>query len=92
MLRTNNSGEFTVTEFASYCVDKDVQCHYSVSYNSQQNGIIERRNQMVVGMARTLLKQKGMSAVFWGEAMMMAVYSLNRSPTKALNGRTPYEA
>jgi hypothetical protein len=43
-------------------------------------------------MARTLLKQSGMSAVFWGEAVMITVYILNRSPTKALNGRTSYEA
>jgi hypothetical protein len=32
-----------------------------------------------------------MFAVFWGEAVVTAVYILNRSPTKALNGRTPYE-
>jgi hypothetical protein len=30
-----------------------------------------------------------MSAVFWGEAVVTAVYILNRSPTKALNGMTP---
>jgi hypothetical protein len=33
-----------------------------------------------------------MSAVFWGQAVVTAVYILNRSPTKALNGRIPYEA
>jgi hypothetical protein len=33
-----------------------------------------------------------MYAVFWGEAVVTAVYILNRSPTKARNGRTPYEA
>ncbi|WVZ90673.1 LOW QUALITY PROTEIN: hypothetical protein U9M48_036955 [Paspalum notatum var. saurae] len=33
-----------------------------------------------------------MSAVFWGEAVVTAVYILNHSPTKALNGMTPYEA
>jgi hypothetical protein len=43
-------------------------------------------------MARALLKQRGMPAIFWGEAVVAAVYILNRSPTKALNGRTPYEA
>jgi hypothetical protein len=43
-------------------------------------------------MARALLKQRRMSAVFWGEAVVMAVYILNRSPTKALNDRTSYEA
>ena len=47
---------------------------------------------MVVGMAQALLKQRGMPTVFWGEAVVTAVYILNRSPTKALNGKTPYEA
>jgi transposase InsO family protein len=92
VLHTDNGGEFTVAEFASYCADEGVQRHYSASYNPQQNDVVERHNQTVVGMARALLKQRGMPAVFWGEAMVMAVYILNRSPTKALNSRTPYEA
>ena len=43
-------------------------------------------------MAWALLKQRGMSAVLWEEAVVSAVYILNRSPTKALDGRMPYEA
>jgi hypothetical protein len=43
-------------------------------------------------MAQTLLKQREMPTVFWGEAVVTAVYILNRSPIKALNGRTSYEA
>ena len=91
VLRTDNGGEFTAAEFASYCADEGVQHHYA-SYSPQQNSIVERRNQTVVGMARALLKQRGMPATFWGEAVVTAVYILNRSPTKALDGRTPYEA
>jgi transposase InsO family protein len=64
VLRTDNGGEFTAAEFASYYADEGVQRHYSASYNPQQNGVIERRNQTVVGMAQTLLKQRGMSAIF----------------------------
>ncbi|KAM0824008.1 hypothetical protein ACQ4PT_016362 [Festuca glaucescens] len=92
VLRTDNGGEFTATEFASYCADEGIQRHYSAPYSPQQNGVVERRNQTVVGMARALLKQREMPAVFWGEAVLTAVYILNRSPTKALDGRTPYEA
>jgi hypothetical protein len=33
-----------------------------------------------------------MSTVFWGEAVLTAVYILNRSPTKALNRMTQFEA
>jgi hypothetical protein len=92
VLRTDNGNEFTAAEFTSYCVDEGDQHHYSASYSPQQNGVVERRNQTVVEMARALLKQWGMPAVFWGGAVVTAVYILNRSPTKALNGRTPYKA
>jgi hypothetical protein len=72
VLRTDNCSEFTVAEFASYCADEGVQRHYSAPYIPQQNGVVERRNQMVVGMARALLKQRGMPAIFWGEAVVTA--------------------
>jgi transposase InsO family protein len=64
VLRTYNSGKFTTAEFASYCADEGIQCHYSTPYSPQQNGVVERRNQTAVGMARALLKQRGMSAIF----------------------------
>ena len=92
LLRTNNSGEFTVAEFVAYCADEGIQRHYSATYSPQQNGVVERRNQTVVAAARALLKQRGMPAVYWGEAVMTAVHLLNRSPTSALDGKTPYEA
>jgi hypothetical protein len=39
-----------------------------------------------------MLKAKGMPNRFWGEAVLTAVYILNRSLTRALDGKTPYEA
>jgi transposase InsO family protein len=91
VLRTDNDGEFTMAELTSYCIDEGVQRHYSTPYIPQQNGVVEQCNQTVVGMAWALLKQRRILAVFWGEAVVTAVYILNRLPTKALNGRTPYE-
>lgn len=58
----------------------------------QQNGVIEHRNQSVVSTARSLLKSKGVPARFWGEAVSTAVYLLNQSTMKSINGKTPYEA
>jgi transposase InsO family protein len=92
VLRTNNGVEFTVAKFTSYCTDEGVQRHNSAPYSPQQNNVIKQRNQTVVGMARALLKLRGMSAVFWGEAVVTTVYILNRSSTKTLNGKTLYEA
>ena len=50
-------------EFVAYYADEGIQRHYSASYSPQQNDVVERRNQTVVGMARAL-KQRGMPAVF----------------------------
>ena len=52
---------------------------------------MERRNETVVGTAWSMLKAKALPGVFWGETVTTAVYLLNRSSSKAIGGRTPYE-
>jgi hypothetical protein len=47
---------------------------------------------MVVDMARGMIKAKKMPNYFWGEAVTMEVYLLNRSFTRSIDGKTPYEA
>jgi hypothetical protein len=74
VLRTDNGGEFTVAKCATYCADEGITRHFSVPYTLQQNGVVERRNQTVVVMARALLKQWRMPAEFWGEVVVTAVY------------------
>jgi hypothetical protein len=46
----------------------------------------------VVEMVRCMLKSKGVPSKYWGEAISTTVYLLNRSPTKSLDEKTPYEA
>jgi transposase InsO family protein len=64
VLRTDNGGEFTATEFATYCADEGIQRHFSAPYTPQQNGVVERCNQTMVATARALLKQRGMPAIY----------------------------
>ena len=64
VLRTDRGGEFTSVEFATYCVDQGVGQHHAAPYSPQQNGMVERRNQTVVGMARSMMKAKGMPTKF----------------------------
>jgi transposase InsO family protein len=92
VLRTDHGGEFTSVEFGEWCAGQGVRRHLSAPYWPQQNGVVERRNQTVVAMARSLLKARGVPAEFWGEAVVTAVYLLNRAPKKSLSGKTPYEA
>jgi hypothetical protein len=79
-------------EFMVYRADEGIKRHFFAPYTPQQNGVVERRNQTMVANARALLKQRGMPAIYWGEAVMTTVHLLNRSSTKALDGKTPYEA
>ena len=39
-----------------------------------------------------MLKAKGLPGWFWGEAVSTAVYVLNGSPMKSVDGMTPFEA
>ncbi|BAF28754.2 Os11g0656500 [Oryza sativa Japonica Group] len=89
-LRTDRGGEFTSTQFAEYCAELGMRRELTAPYSPQQNGVVERRNQSVVGTARSMLKVKGLPGMFWGEAINTAVYLLNRSSSKGIGGKTPY--
>jgi transposase InsO family protein len=51
VLRMDRGGEFTSMEFVLYFAKQGVERHLTAPYSPQQNGVMERRNQMVVGMA-----------------------------------------
>jgi transposase InsO family protein len=54
VLGTDNGGEFTAKEFANYCISEGIQRHFSAPYTPQQNGVVERQNQTVLGTTRAL--------------------------------------
>jgi hypothetical protein len=59
-LRTDRGGEFNSTSFLKYCLEKGVQHQLTAPYSPQQNGVVECRNSTVVGVARSMLKAKGL--------------------------------
>ena len=61
------------------------------SYTTRQNGVAEQKNQVVVKIARCMLKEKAISKIFRGEAVATVVHLLNHFPTKAVQGKTPNE-
>ena len=63
-LRTDRGGEFTARAFGEYCAGQGIQRHLTASYTPQQNGVVERRNQTVLGMARCMLKAMGVPSRF----------------------------
>jgi hypothetical protein len=63
-----------------------------VPYSPQQNRVVERWNQTIVGTARSMMKTTGMPGRFWAEAVVRAVYILKWSPSCSIEGRTSYKA
>jgi transposase InsO family protein len=90
--RSDRGGEFNSRAVEDFCQEHGIKHNTTTGYSPQQNGVVERRNQTVVEMARCLLKSTRVPARFWGEAVKTAVYILNRAPSKRLHDQTPFEA
>jgi hypothetical protein len=92
-LRTGRRGEFTAIEFTDYCAVEGVNHQHTTPYSPQLNSVVKHRNGMVVAIARSMLKAKGLPGWFWGEVVNAVVYVLNRCSTKSIDGMTvPFEA
>ena len=91
-LRTDNGGEYTSTEFASYLTGEDIRHEVTIPHTPQQNGVAERLNHTLVECVCTLLADSNLPHWFWVEALSTAVYLRNRSPTKVLASVTHFEA
>src|ERR1043165_5730093 len=91
-LRTDCGGEFTSRALTTYCEEKGILRQLTAPYTPQQNGVVERKNRSVMSMTRSMLKAMNVPQNLWAEATRQAIYILNRLPTKALQGMTPYEA
>ena len=91
-LRTDGGGEFTSSELEDFCKKHGIAHKVIAPYTPQHNGIVERRNRIILNMVRYMLKQKNLLHNFWGEATMTTAHVLNRCPTKRLNSMVLEEA
>ena len=90
-LRTDNGGEFCSSAFFAFCTTHGIR-HQFTTPHTQQNGVVECRNRTITEMARAMLEHRNVPRKYWAEAVSTAVYLLNRSPTLAVNHKTPEEA
>ncbi|CAJ2655081.1 unnamed protein product [Trifolium pratense] len=91
-LRTDRGGEFTSTDFNTFCSLHGIKRQLTVAYTPHQNGVVERKNRTIMNMVRSMLSGKGIPKKFWAEAVNWSVFVQNRSPTVAVKDMTPEEA
>ena len=92
VLRTDNGGEYTSKEFAQYLKKRGTQHQLTVPKRPRQNGVAERMNRTLIEIIRSILADLELSKGFWAEALSHATHLRNRSPTNAVQDKTPYEA
>ncbi|KAL8097015.1 hypothetical protein AgCh_030193 [Apium graveolens] len=57
----------------------------------QPNGVAERKHRHLVETTRSFLLSADVPSVLWGEALLTAVYVINRISTAQISGLSPFE-
>nr|GEY31358.1 zinc finger, CCHC-type [Tanacetum cinerariifolium] len=78
MLRTDRGGEITSNEFTKYCKENGIARQLTAPYSPQQNGVVERRNRIVISTTRSMMKAMKLPLTFWAKAVRHAIYIRNR--------------
>jgi len=92
ILNSDRGGEYTGDDFDKYLKSRGTVQKLNVHDTPQQAGVAERRNRTIAERIRALLHASGLPKSLWGEAAHHVVWLLNRTPTKAVKGKTPFEA
>ncbi|XP_061993496.1 uncharacterized protein LOC133711381 [Rosa rugosa] len=90
-IRSDNGTEFKNASFSNYCRELGVSHEFSAPITPQQNGIVERKNRVLLDMARVMLHAAGLSTNFWAEAISTACYTINRVFLRPGTDKTAYE-
>ena len=91
-MRKDNGGEYTSAEFHNYLKKEGIRHERTIPKAPEQNGVSERMNRTLVESVSSMLADTNISHMVWAESLLTAVYLRNRSPTKAIHGKTPCEA
>ena len=91
VLRTDNGAVFYKKEFEEFYKKCGRSQKKTTPYTPQKNGVAERLNVTLMENARSMLSGVGLGQELWAEAMETACYLVNRSPSLALEDKTPHE-
>ncbi|KAJ7961810.1 Retrovirus-related Pol polyprotein from transposon TNT 1-94 [Quillaja saponaria] len=99
IVRSDRGGEYYgkhgvdrqhIGPFAKYLQECGTVAQYTMPGSPEQNGVAERRNRTLKDMMRSMMSRSNLPEYLWGEAIKIALYILNRVPSKAVP-KTPFE-
>ncbi len=80
MFVSDGGGEYIGSDFQNFLKEKGIVHCKTPPNTPQRNGKSERLNKIIFDLARAMLKERQLPRHFWGEAVLYAVYILNRLP------------
>ncbi|KAI9118793.1 hypothetical protein K1719_010238 [Acacia pycnantha] len=86
----DRGGEYLSQEFIDHLRSCGIVSQLTPPGTPQWNGVSERRNRTLLDMVRSMMSQTDLPPSFWGHALEIAAFTLNRVPSKAVE-KTPYE-
>lgn len=90
-IRSDGGGEFFSADMKLFCRERGIFQEKSTRDTPQHNGRAERPNRTIVEGASAMLFDSQLPLQFWGYAVVMKVWLLNRSPHSRLYKSTPFE-
>jgi transposase InsO family protein len=90
-VHSDNGGEFTSSKLKDFYAANGIIHSLSPAYASSTNGTVERCNQTILLMVKSMLNSAGAPSFLWGEAAVQAAKIHNAVPLKSLNFKSPHE-
>jgi hypothetical protein len=90
-IRSDNGSEFKNLQVEEFLEEEGIKHEFSAPYTPQQNSVVERKNSMLIDMARTMLGEYRMPERFWLEAVNTACHAINWLYLHRLHKKTSYE-
>jgi len=90
-IRTDGGGEYR-KQMADLFIEFGISHEETAPYTPEQNGVAERANRTICNRVRSILAETGLPKELWAELACTVVHLKNRSPTRSLKDKTPYEA
>jgi len=72
-LRSDIGGEYMLTYFVEFCQFHGIKRQFTTHYTPQKNGVVERKNQTIRNMARSMFKEKHIPNEYWGDAIIFSI-------------------
>jgi hypothetical protein len=92
VLRCENGGEYTSTDFILFCAREGVKKELNFPYNPKQNGVAEREKISIIRASSAMTHDQRIPLFLWVKAYNTVVYLQNRIPHRSLGNMTLEEA